>query len=142
MRAPRLRRCRHHPGDHRLPGPGPPDTSYPIEDAEIEREAGTLRLGYSMPALLVGVSQRVSLRGPIDGAGRYATISGDAGTGTCDLQPGGGLVLRCNERLTGITVDLAAVEKLAAQVDPQNAAERLAVSKKFAGEPIGILEVR
>lgn len=122
--------------------PGTPDVSYPIEAAEVTREGSSLRIGYNMPTLLVGVSQRVSLRGPIDGAGRYAAVTGDAGTGMCDLAPGGGLSLRCNETLSGVTVDLTAVEKVAQQVDPQNVSAHLATARRFAGEPIGILEVR
>lgn len=122
--------------------PGPPDVSYPIEPAEVAVEGSELRIGYNLPALLVGTSQKVSLRGPLDATQQMAQVSGAAGTGVCNLAPGGGLTLRCTENLTGVTVDLAAVQKVAMEKDPQNVAARIATASKFAGEPIGILEVR
>jgi hypothetical protein len=95
-----------------------------------------------MPELLVGKKERVSLRGPLDAAGRFATVSGDAGTATCDLMPGAPISLRCQEMLTGIAVDLVAVEERARATDPTRVAAHLAVASRFSSEPIGILEIR
>ncbi len=123
-------------------GPSTSEYTYAIEPAEIEREGSSYKIGYNLPLLLVGQSQRVDLRGSLDAAGKIATLLGDAGTGTCDLQPGNGAMLRCDERLTGIVVDLAAVRTLAEAMNPQMAPKWISIAERFSSEPIGILEVR
>ena len=122
--------------------PGPPPFTYPIEAASVEPSGGQLKVRYNMPVLLVGGSQQVSLKGPIDSGTSTAAVSGAAGTATCDLAPGGGLSLRCSERLTGVTVDIAGVTRAANAQTAVPAADLIAVAVRFAGEPIGVLEVR
>jgi len=122
--------------------PGTPPFTYPIEAASVEQNGAQLKVRYNMPVLLVGGSQQVSLQGPIDSGTSTAAVSGAAGTATCDLAPGGGLSLRCSERLTGVTVDIAGVTRAANAQTAVPAADLIAVAVRFAGEPIGVLEVR
>lgn len=123
-------------------GPDTPETRYALATLKSESVAGTFRLDYQMPELLVGNNQRISLRGTLDATGRIATVSGAAGSATCDLMPGGGLSVRCTEMLPGVVVDLAAVERLARASDPATAAAFVAIAARFSSEPIGFVEVR
>jgi hypothetical protein len=123
-------------------GPSTPETSYPLAGVQTEIKGGMLRVDYNMPPLLVGGDQQVSLEGAVDATGRTATITGEAGSATCELTPGSGVTLRCNEMLTGISVDVGGVQQLAQATDPSNAGLYVAVASRFSGEPIGILEVR
>ena len=119
-----------------------PEGRYPIDAPMTQISADEFRLDYNLPKLLVGGDQSVSLRGTLDAAGRIATISGEAGTAICDRMPGNGLLLRCTETLTGVTVDLPAVEKTARDTYPDRVAFYLAIADRFSSEPIGVLEVR
>jgi len=123
-------------------GPDTPETSYPVANVKTEVNDGVFRVDYHMPKLLVGNDQQISLRGPLDAAGRIATVSGDAGTAACDLMPGNGLALRCNEMLTGIVVDVAGVRQIAQTTAPSSVDLYVAVAARFSGEPIGALELR
>jgi len=123
-------------------GPDTPEGRYRIDSLSTEISGNDFRLDYKLPALLVGEEQSISLRGTLDAARRIATVSGDAGTATCDLMPGGDLILRCDENLTGINVDLDSVSETARATDPTHAPSLIAIAKRFASEPIGILEVR
>jgi hypothetical protein len=123
-------------------GPDTPETRYTLATPKSESVAGTYRLDYQMPALLVGNNQRISLRGTLDATGRIATVSGPAGSATCDLMPGGGLSVRCTEMLPGVVVDLAAVERLARASDPTTVTAFVAIAARFSSEPIGVVEIR
>ena len=129
--------------DYLVPaGPDTPEQRYPIEPPMVEVSGSEFRIDYKLPQLLVGDDQSISLRGTLDGQRRIATVSGDAGTASCDLMPGGGLTLRCDELLTGISVNLDAVGEMARTTDPTRAPSLIAIARRFASEPIGILEVR
>jgi len=123
-------------------GPDTPEGRYPIESPMLKISGDEFRIDYKLPELLVGGDQSISLRGTLDAQHRIAAVSGDAGTATCDLMPGGGLTLRCEESLTGISVDLDAVGEVARTTDPGQAPSLIAIARRFASEPIGILEVR
>jgi len=123
-------------------GPDTPEVRYPIDSPTVRNDPGTFRIDYTMPALLVGGDQMVSLRGPLDTAGRIATVSGDIGSATCDLAPGDGFRVRCNETLTNIEVDLGEVQRMAQSLPAPMAALFVGVASRFSGEPIGVVEVR
>jgi hypothetical protein len=123
-------------------GPDTPERRYAIEAPKVKITSDEFRIDYKLPALLVGSDQSVSLRGTLDAQRRIAAVSGDAGTATCDLMPGSGLTLRCDESLTGISVDLDAVDEVARTTDPTHAPSLVAIAKRFASEPIGVLEIR
>jgi hypothetical protein len=95
---------------------------------------GRLTLEYTLPAELAGKAQLLNFEGADGVTALPATLTGAAGTAACDLA---GARVTCQETLTGITVDLAAI-------DAQNASgallpERAAISHRFAVDPIGIL---
>jgi hypothetical protein len=114
-------------------------STYAVDDVTFRVEAGEARLDYTLPALLVGSATRVSFRGPA-GAGT-TTLTGAMGTATCTTGATAGVALRCDERFTGLAVDLAGVRREAMRVDPAAVEARVAVSQRFSIEPIGVLEV-
>jgi hypothetical protein len=123
-------------------GPDTPEVRYAIGDPMVTNEPGNFRVDYTMPTLLVGSDQMVSLRGSVDTTGRAATVSGDVGTATCDLAPGDGFAIRCNETLTNIQVDLGEVQRMTQSLPAPMAALFVGVASRFSGEPIGIVEIR
>jgi hypothetical protein len=107
---------------------------YPIADVEWSERKGERRLEYTLPAELIGTAQRLELKGP-DSAGSEWNLQGETfGTATCELVEG---QIVCTEMLAGIPIDLTAVEQRvqAGELPP----ERLAISKVFQGDPLGIL---
>ncbi len=131
------------PGIYIVPaGPDTPEVRYPISNPSIETGTGTFRIDYNMPALLVGGDQMVSLRGTLDAQGRIATVTGDAGSATCDLAPGDGFSVRCSETLSGIQVDLGEVQRMTQSLPAPMAALFVGVASRFSGEPIGVVEIR
>lgn len=115
-------------------------SSYAVNDVSWRIEAGVARLSYTLPRLLVGGSGRVSFSGAA-GAGPTYALSGSDGTATCTLAPSAGVALRCDERFTGLRVDLDGVRTEALRSDPAAVEARVAVSRGFSIEPIGVLEV-
>jgi hypothetical protein len=131
------------PGIYIVPaGPDTPEVRYPISNPQIKTDTGTFRIDYKMPALLVGGDQMISLRGTLDAQGRIATVTGDAGSATCDLAPGDGFSVRCSETLSGIQVDLGEVQRMAQSLPAPMAALFVGVASRFSGEPIGVVEIR
>ncbi|MFO0624410.1 MAG: hypothetical protein U0325_02245 [Polyangiales bacterium] len=121
----------------------PPRTAastYPVTDVSWRIEAGEARLSYTLPRLLVGGSGRVSFRGGPSGPGVYQ-LQGPEGVARCAVAPSPDVALRCDERFTGLAVDLEAVRREAVATDPTTADARVAVSRAFSIEPIGVLEV-
>jgi len=130
------------PGIYIVPaGPNTPEVHYPIDNPSVESSGGSFRIDYNMPALLVGSDQMVSLRGTLDAQGRFATVTGDAGSATCDLAPGGGFSVRCSETLSGIQVDLGEVQRMTQSLPAPMAAVFVGVASRFLGEPIGVVEI-
>ncbi len=123
-------------------GPDTPEVRYPIDNPSVRNEPGDFRVDYTMPMLLVGGDQMISLRGTVDAAGRIAIVSGDVGSATCDLAPGDGFSVRCSETLTGIEVDLGEVQRMTQSLPQPMAALFVGVASRFSGEPIGIVEIR
>lgn len=94
-------------------------------------------LSYNLPRALVGKTVRVDFTGPFDPATNRATLTGAAGTSECTIAPA---TISCAETMRGLLPldpNLAVVEKLAAASYPGPAADRTAVAKQFAGDPIG-----
>ncbi len=131
------------PGIYIVPaGPDTPEVRYPIGNPSIRNDGGSFRIDYNMPMLLVGGDQMISLRGTLDAQGRIATVTGDAGTATCDLAPGDGFSVRCSETLSGIEVDLGEVQRMTQSLPEPMAALFVGVASRFSGEPIGVVEIR
>lgn len=120
--------------------PRGPTTTYEVGSVTWTVEAGIVHLGYGLPRLLLGEMQRVTFRGAYM-PGAAMTLTGDDGTATCVLNPSAGVALRCDERFTGLTVDLEGVRREATRVDPTQVDARVMVSQRFSIEPIGVLEV-
>jgi hypothetical protein len=123
-------------------GPDTPEVRYAIDAPSTKTNSGEFRIDYTMPALLVGGDQMISLRGTLDAQGRLAIVAGDAGSATCDLAPGDGFSVRCDETLTGIQVDLGEVQRTAQSLPAPLATLFVGVASRFSGEPIGIVEIR
>jgi hypothetical protein len=119
--------------------PRGPASEYAVTDVSWRVEGGVARLDYTLPRLLVGMSQRVSLEGPVtDGV---VALTGPVGSASCTRQPSAGLSLRCEERFPGLVVDLDGVRREAMRVDPAHAQARVDVATRFSIEPIGVLEL-
>ena len=113
--------------------------TYPVTSRvlwKVENDNATLR--YRLPADLVGDdSQGISMTGPWNAETSVFDLAGAMGTAHCRADEA---MLHCEEELPGIHVDLAAVERRLANAPDQ--AARLEVSRRFIGDPIGVLEVR
>jgi hypothetical protein len=98
-------------------------------------------LAYNLPRLLVGQSFGLALAGTLSADRTSATLSGAAGTASCQTRPSDGALVRCDERFMGLVVDLAGVRDRAEREDPGAVEARVAVSQRFASDPIGVLEI-
>lgn len=120
--------------------PRTPTSTYPVTDVSWRVEGDVARLSYTLPRLLVGRSGRVSFSGSVGAAGVYE-LQGPDGVARCTVAPSVDVALRCDERFTGLAVDLDGVRREAVATDPTRADARVAVSRGFSIEPIGVLEV-
>ncbi len=116
-------------------------STYPVTDVSWHVEGDVARLDYTLPRLLVGSGLRVSFRGTVPPGGGAISLVGAAGSASCVLRPSAEVMLRCDERFTGIRVDLDAVRREALRDDPARVDARVEVSTRFSIEPIGVLEV-
>ena len=123
-------------------GPDSAAVEYPIKTPNVEVAGEEYRLEYYLPELLVGKHVRVSFRGTLDASGRIATLTSELGSATCDRMPSNGALLRCDETLSNLSMDLAGVERAARAQAPSRVDELVATANRFASEPIGVLEVR
>jgi hypothetical protein len=112
-----------------------PYASYDVPSITSCRRGDVVELGYKLPALLVGQSERVSFAGDYDAAADAFVLLGD-GTATCEVVAG---TWTCLEQFTGITVDLAGVADEAVGLSAEEQAARLDVAQRFGGDPIGIM---
>lgn len=113
--------------------------SYPVDTVEWEVRDGIASLKYDLPAGLIGKELRIEMEGPIDEDTQTASLTGVAGTATCEISAVG---IECLENMPGlmpIEPDLELVEALAADQYDGPVADRLDVAKRFAGDPIGIV---
>lgn len=103
--------------------------------------AGVATLEYDLPMALVGRPLRVNFEGPFNAATQTATLVGPAGTAQCSRV---GAEMRCHEVMKGIMpvkADLTVVAALASDYAGPPA-DRLAVTKLFSPDPIGIARVQ
>lgn len=114
-------------------------STYPVSEVTWSVIGDRATLAYNLPRMLVGQSERVALSGPLSSDGTSATLSGPLGTATCTLMSSG-VLLSCTEHFVGLEVDLAGVMDQAMRDDPANVDARVAVSTRFSGDPIGVLE--
>jgi hypothetical protein len=105
---------------------------------KTQTSAVGVRVHYTMPAGLVGTAgQNVNLVGVNTGA--KVKLAGAAGSAECVRA---GAALKCNEKLTGVEVNLDAV-RAAAKAEGLTDAQiekRVALGYAFSIDPIGILE--
>lgn len=107
--------------------------TFPVRVKIQQLRNGDTRMHYTLPAELVGREQSV------DVTGSGTTLRGAAGTAECTTTDGAGTV--CNERLPGVTVDMALVEATLKkkQTSAADLARGLKVSATFSIDPIGVL---
>lgn len=118
-----------------------PAATFDVTEIEWTVVGGTARLAYNLPRALVGKAVRVDFTGPIDATTNVATLSGVAGTSTCQIAA---TSVVCNETMQGLlplNSDLTVVEALAATTYAGPVADRIAVANRFAGDPIGIAHI-
>lgn len=114
-----------------------PYASYPVEDITLCWTGAAVRLGYSLPALLLGKKERVSFEGTYDEANQVFALVGPNGAATCTPSTP---AWSCAEDFTDIEVDLEKVAEEVADLDPVEAAARIEVAQRFAVDPIGLLD--
>ena len=107
--------------------------TYDVSHVKWEVKKGARVLEYNLPDDLTGASNKVQLSGP-DTTDNWE-LSGAAGDASCKTEAG---QIRCHESLPGITVDVGAIELRVSM--GQLAQEKLAVTKVFQGDPLGILQ--
>jgi hypothetical protein len=111
--------------------------TYPVTTGvywRVEGETATLR--YRLPADLVGSeNQRISMTGSWNAQTAVFDLAGTMGSAHCRTDQ---TSLHCEEKLPGIHVDLAAVERRVASAP--DGAVRVEVSMRFITDPIGVLE--
>ncbi len=112
--------------------PAAPGVAFALGRVSVAQADGDVSLYYELPADLVGRKQDVALKGAPDSA-TMVRLSGHAGTSTCTVAAA---LLRCEEHLSGVDVDVDAVRAALAPGDP-----RLAAAEAFAVDPIGVLSL-
>lgn len=115
-------------------------STYPVDEATWIVSGDQARLEYNLPRMLVGGHARVSFSGTIVPGAPTVELGGADGTASCTLRPSAAVLLACNERFTGLSVDLAGVRDEAMRSDPSRVTERVQVAENFSGDPIGVLE--
>jgi len=113
-----------------------PFASFSVKNVQLCGDANAVELGYQLPELLVGNSTKVSLRGAYDEAARVYRLSGKDGEADCTRA---GTKWSCQERLTGIDVDQAALERQLSDLPADEATHRRDVASIFGQDPIGVL---
>ena len=117
---------------------GPSATYAVTSRVDWKVEGNTASIRYWLPAELVGDEhQGVALKGFWNAEAKVFELAGTMGSARCRADA---TLLHCDEQLPGIHVDLAAVQKRIASAP--DGATRLEVSRRFIGDPIGVLEVR
>lgn len=129
-------------GTYEVPVPAPLAAAarYAVPSIGWSVVSGMASLEYDLPLALVGVPVRVKFDGPFDAATGTATLTGTAGTAQCSATA---TTVVCHETMRGLlplTVDLGVVQSLATDYAGP-AQDRVAVSKLFSTDPIGIASV-
>ncbi len=128
-----------YPGSYFVPVPAElvPYASFDLEEVRLELHGGELTLRYDLPELLLGNARGISFRGGSDESGIY-TLGGDDGVATCQSTASG---WDCDEVLSGIDVDVDAVDRILSGLPDREAAARRSVTDRFAVDPIGVLHI-
>lgn len=112
---------------------------YDVPVVEWEVANGVAKLDYDLPLGLVGKPIRLEFVGPADAARPTGPLSGAPGTAECTFV---GSSVSCLEKMAGLLPlepDYAVVEQLAAVEYKGPVADRVAVTKRFVSDPIGIV---
>jgi hypothetical protein len=112
-----------------------PYATFELDDLRFRQRGDEWTLDYSLPALLLGASQKLSFRGSIDASGAYV-LSGDAGSLTCIAEAD---TLRCDEVLAAVELDREKLERALAEFPATENQARWDVAERFADDPIGVL---
>ncbi|MCA9605846.1 MAG: hypothetical protein KC619_09650 [Myxococcales bacterium] len=125
-------------GEYEVPIDGPLSAyaRYQITDVHWfhDPDRNRMVLEYTLPAEMIGTPHFLDLDGADGDLVPPIAVAGAAGTGVCEQS---GTRMTCTEMLTGVPVDLPAIE--AAEATGTLPPERAAVSRHFASDPIGIL---
>ena len=112
-----------------------PYATFDVQNVEFCEREGAVVLDYDLPALLVGKSTKISFRGASGSTAVYR-LTGDNGTADCAAANG---TWSCQEHLTGLQMDLPALDERLASLPPAEATGRRAVASVFGNDPIGVL---
>lgn len=117
-----------------------PYSTYHLENYQVAftslQGVDVVTVTYSMPELMVGESQEISMILKLEDNGiKY--LEGENSIAICS---GKWVAMRCDVRFNGISVDLFKIKnKLeAANVDPLEISKRISILSKFSGDPIGV----
>lgn len=113
--------------------------TYPTAGIHWAVQNATAHLEYDLPPGLVGSAVHVEFSGPFDVSTGKGTLSGGVGTAECTVTA---TAVSCLERMPGIlpiTPDMALIEAIAKQEYVGPAQDRLDVTQRFIGDPIGIV---
>jgi len=125
-------------GTYEVPVPAELSAAATFAVPEIEWTLGgdAVTLAYALPLGLVGEKVRVKFAGTLG-----ATLSGDAGTATCEVATD---AVSCHEVMTGLlplAPDYEVIAKEAAAEGGVDASLRAEVAQRFSVDPIGILHL-
>jgi hypothetical protein len=113
--------------------------TYVQADVHWSMQNGVAHLDYQLPVGLVGSAIHVEFNGPFDPNSSKQTLTGPAGTAECTVTA---TSVSCFETMFGllpIAADMAVIEAIAKQDYAGPANERLDVSRRFIGDPLGIV---
>ena len=113
-----------------------PYASFPVSGIDFCTAEGNVELAYALPESLLGKSTRVSFRGTYDTHARAYPLSGSDGTATCSFASN---TWTCQERLAGLKIDMAGLQKQFAALSAAEQTARLSVASVFGQDPIGVL---
>lgn len=110
--------------------------TFAVPEIEWTLSGDAVVLAYALPLGLVGQKVRVKFAGSLG-----ATLSGDAGTATCEVARE---AVSCHEVMTGLLPlepDFEVIAEEAARGPAVDAALRAEVAQRFSVDPIGIVHL-
>lgn len=117
--------------------PGFSETPYEIHRLKLEVDGDQASIDYSLPLELTGAKNRIRAKGSLTDSG-VAVLNGPHSDITCDL-----ISKKCDVRYNDLKIDLVRLKEIlqARNFSPSERDTRLSISRKFSGDPIGVIHL-
>ncbi|KYG68811.1 hypothetical protein AZI87_06170 [Bdellovibrio bacteriovorus] len=124
---------------YEIPGVEDPDLAhYEIESLKLDINEDDIRIDYVLPLDLTGAKNRIRAEGVI-GPDSKANLRGPHSDFVCDL-----IQEKCDVRYNDLTIDESLVRARleGKKLSSTQIEQRLQVTRRFSGDPIGIIHLK